>query len=690
MKKNRIIGLICSFSLSALLLFSACGKNVPPAPEPPETPATVNGYEDIDFDTVLGNLSEYGIVVADGATKEEINAAAKLNDYTEKMIARKLGYSSDGEHSSSDKIISVGRTARLATSGIGIEDLNLGNDGFIIKNVGKSVYICGGGARGTVYGVYDMLEYFFGVKVITEDYTYIPVATDLPVYASDRVQIPAFEYRTYLDECIFTSRNTEFAVARRFTSEYLNLSEDVGGNIKWYSKVPQPHNSLIWANAEEVCLDGEGKVKPEYVHAFTNDGNSVLTAPEISLPYAIDLCFTDGIDEDGSIIKEVTVNGVTTKTAAGLVVDYMQQVIQNDADECTYYFFGQNDLSARPCQCERCIKASQKYTDSGIVVRFINAIADEIYKFKREANIEREIKVGTFAYQYSAVPPVKEDGNGGYVSIDETCKVSDNVITRIAPIGMDSAVPYDDVFQDRNKYGSDYLKKWKAIGKNFMAWTYVGDDRFYFMYRPTMQTWRRNLDLLRDMGVNYVFMQSNYCEKYIYQTILDSYVAAKMMWNPHYDLNFLVSEFNRYYLGEAGAKVADNFVANMAEAFATAIAEKSIFSTSSYYIVNNTALYTKGLIKGAMQAAYRAIEETKANPALSEEDKARFVDALEVFNFTPRYMYVYNYMSYEGDAVQMKVEEEKLISDILDKGGTNYGESATRCFNLENLEYHVN
>ena len=659
--KHLTVILACVFAFSA----AACNKGG-------ETPEENGGKyafrtQGIDFDTALGNVSDYKIIVSSSATETEKYAAEQVVKYVYKVSGATVSYAADGKFSD-EKVISIGKTEFSETSGVEFDETTLGNDGFVIKNKDSALIIRGGGDRGTLYGAYDFLEYQLGVKWLTADTTYIPETAGAQVYASDRTEIPAFDYRVYLDPSSFFNDSTEFTTARRFTSEYLKISESAGGNLKWYQGYGT-HNSLSWVNTEKYVKNG--KIDPVYTGAFSNDGNNVLTHEKMGglCVYAADVCYTDGINEDGSYSAETTnEDGTTRKTAIGMAIEGMTAVIGSDKEENNYYMFGQTDITSRPCLCSRCIAASRKYGDSGIMIRFINALADGVKEYAEKEKITRDIDVVTFAYLWSAFPPVKKNAEGKYEATDKTCVPRDNVTIRLAPITMNRFVPYKSEYQDVNAYGSDYMEKWAAICNKFMVWDYTTYNPRHYWWYPAYTTWRERLTDMKKMGVGYAMLQSNFQERTIYQTIFEGYVASKMLWNPEYDMNELISEFNKYYFGKEAGKLVDEYVALMTAKCYEVLAENEYRESAALSFGN------KGLLKSAIAILDEAIENVNSGD-YSEKEKSEYIERLEIVKFQPRYMYLYNYMEYETDEVQMNIEAKKFILEVMAKGGVYWAEN---------------
>lgn len=669
--KKFIAALLCG-----TMLLSGCltGCNQEETSDPAEAYHT-SRTQGISYDVSLGSVTEYSVMLPVMATESEKYAAKELISHVEQITGVTLAYTDDSAYTDA-KVISIGRTAFLESSGEAADKTVLGSDGFIMKTKGNALLICGGEDRGTIYGVLDFLEYHLGVKFLTADYTYIPDAEKALVYQCDRTEIPAFEYRLFLDADSFYNENPEINVRHRFTSEYLRISEDMGGNMKWYQE-HATHNALFWAQIENYVVDGA--VAPQYVHAFSNDGSKIIIDPVSAgeyCQYAADLCYCDGINEDGSYYLTAQ-DG--TPTALAMAVEGMKKVIRNDKNENNYYMFGQNDYFNRPCLCPKCTEASKKYTDTGIMIRFFNALAEEIARFVEEEGIDRQVSIVMFAYQYSSDAPVKQNEAGELVAVDTTCIPRKNLVIRLAPIGTNRFVSYEHDAQNDNSYGSGYMAEWGSIASNFMLWEYTTHHPRWYWYVPTLPAWHDRLVTARNMGVNYVMLQSTHQEYTIYQSVLERYVQSKLLWNPEYDVTELVSEFHKYYLGDIAAPYADEYV-EMITAACYEYMEENNYSTNDFFNYSN-----KGLLKSALATLDSAIAAVDSSN-LSAEEKDMYISRIELMKLQPRYMYLYNYMQYENDEVQMKNEVRQFIIDAMSMGAQWCREGCP--FDLDNLVFY--
>lgn len=71
----------------------------------------------------------------------------------------------------------------------------LGDDGFVIRTVGPHVVIAGNTPRGTLYGVYWLLDRHLGVRWFSPSYTFVPSEKKLALKKPTELQVPRFIHR---------------------------------------------------------------------------------------------------------------------------------------------------------------------------------------------------------------------------------------------------------------------------------------------------------------------------------------------------------------------------------------------------------------------------------------------------------------------------------------------------------------
>ena len=115
------------------------------------------------------NTTEYTIIYPDKAKEAEKNAADNISKYVYKVSGVKIPVKQSRfvVYDKNAKIVSVGNTSALEKSGVSADYSALKGDGFIIKSVGNGIFINGSTARGTLYGAYEFIEKYLGVKFLT-------------------------------------------------------------------------------------------------------------------------------------------------------------------------------------------------------------------------------------------------------------------------------------------------------------------------------------------------------------------------------------------------------------------------------------------------------------------------------------------------------------------------------------------
>lgn len=593
----------------------------------------IDRSEVLDY-IVKDGVSEYTIVYGDAASSAEVFAASEFQLYTGRITGVYPDQTSESNVTLSEtsKIISVGKTALLESMGFDVDYAAMNTDGFFIKNYGTNLFICGASDNGTIYGVYDFFEKICNLKFLAYDYTYIPSLTEIPVYAMDVLEIPAFETRSYMAGSTTGAANELNMVHMRMANDYTVIPEEHGGGMTnlWYQGFENMHNTLEYVDPDLYYTEEN---REQNAHMFYVDKNT---------GEVLDICYTDGITEDGKLDTSMPLSAasVALESLKAYVLDAVNQGL-----DCKYFMFGQMDLTTA-CTCERCQAATEKYSRSGNLIRFANVLADEIQKWADETLNGREVTVIIFAYQYTDTAPVKQLGDGTYELLDPTVQARENVCIRLAPIEAYNYWAFSDENQSA-KYKA-WFEQWKMTGSNFVIWTYhTMFAKSYFWYYPTLPAWQQNLRDFREMGVKYVMMQSSHTERNDWKALMEIYVASKLLWDPDQDVNALQKEFVDYYFGEIAAEYIRSLIRNYDEHYALLANDKSLginfmlwnpplWSSENHPI--NFLTMQDGLVKSAMSA----VEQSD----LTDAEKDALITRLSRVRLTTLYMIIENYNNY--------------------------------------------
>ncbi len=645
--------------LATLFAFSfvACKKgdggdsssSLPPIQE-------VEKGDGVDETKPLGNLCENGktdyVIVYPAQANAAVNyAVAELATFFSDATGASLGIYPDSALSYSDdkKYISVGDTVHSREAGIVANREELNGDGFIMKTVGDDLYIKSANDRGILYGVYDFLERFAGVRFISTEVTHVPSVTQIPLYETNIVSVPAFEYRNLYSYSMRTS--DELYARLRFNAPEREIGDMYGGRTNWYTKLngiadeykglkemlPRYvdfnviHNAFYWVNPADYYDE-----HPEFF-ASDEKGNTIRD----SAGTICQLNLTNGITEDGKLDTSMEIS--TAKAA----LESLKKFILDDP-EAEVFFFGHNDWAVYDLSPASKAAAEKYGGQSGILMRFVNVLSDEINKWLVQENIDRKVQIATWAYLHTKEAPVKEDSKEGYVAVDPTVIPRENIIIRIAPIELDWYYSINDPNQ-LQEY-SALVTAWTYITKNFMFWTYETNFGNYLFYYPSMRQWADNVRYFESIGTQYLMLQDNYHGFGSWQAELHTYVASKLLWDTSVKVQPLIDEFLYYYFGEQGAKAVAQMMQLFDDQFAYLQAEVEEFwmpfRDDDGSTLFNPEYFPISLLAEAETLMKEAIAANEKDTSIGEKDRNIYARNLTSALLTPQFMILRNYSAY--------------------------------------------
>ncbi len=268
-------------------------------------------------------LNKYVIVIPGEATKTERKAGTELQRYFKTISGSELPIVSDTE-APVEHEISIGLTNRIPQDDI----VRFGEDGFVIRTVGKKVAIYGGPRNGALYGVYSLLEEYFDCRKYTRDAEIVPKREKLnfPTEINNE-QIPVF------------------------TDRYAWIAEWDTTFVDWQKLNQAPNNvkpdwGRLWVHTFDILLPpGEYFAKhPEYFALVK--GQRATTQPCLSNPQVLDIVCEN-------LAKEIALNPAAK-----------------------YWSVSSNDNFGY-CECDKCKAVDEaEGSPSGSVIRFVNKVAE--------------------------------------------------------------------------------------------------------------------------------------------------------------------------------------------------------------------------------------------------------------------------------------------------------------------------
>jgi len=445
---------------------------------------------------VLNGTAKCAIVIPAAAGETEKYAASELQAYIKRMSGAEMEILSE-KNAAGRCAVLIGNSAR----GAGIvpdEELKpLGAEGFVLRARGGDMAIRGGGPRGTLYGVYSLLEDRLGVRWYAPDTTYVPELKNIVFESLDYKQKPAMEYR---EVYYFDAFEGDWAARNRLNGQSDRLEERHGGKITYVGGFVHTANAL-------VPPDKYFAEHPEY---FAEIGGVRERESQ--------LCLTNP-----DVLKIVTAR--------------VLELAESTKGQPAIISVSQND-NFRHCSCPRCMAVdNEEGSHAGSLIRFVNQVADAV------AEKYPNVAIDTLAYQYTENAPLH-------------VKPRPNVIVRLCHMA-----PSCDIHPLKKcPFNANYvknLKAWSRISNRLYIWHYVTDFAAYLLPLPNLNSINSDIPFYRDHHVMGLFAQGNGESPGAEMAELKSWLIAKLLWNPDANAEELIGDFVRGYYGPAAPAMAE-------------------------------------------------------------------------------------------------------------------------------------
>lgn len=466
-----------------------------------ETSATAQTVKPVAF-------ASYKIVLAKQATVTEKNAALELQKYLKAITGASLPIITDDQKAGEAELV-IGKTSR-EKNGMAIERSGLGSDGFVIKRFQNSVVIAGGEERGTLYGVYDFLERYFGYRFYAKGVEKIPkkaaASVNLPTSINVR-EVPDFVYRG-IDW--YNTFDLETTTKLRINDSHNR--EKYGDFDSWGGLIDFAGGLFVHTMGMLVPASRYFDEHPEYFSLNLVDGQMVRTKNQRCLtnPNVLQIC-----------------------------IDTLRKFLDANPD-CKYVAVSQNDVVA-PCLCENCAKIDEEEgSQAGSMLRFVNMVADALKKDYPNVTFLTE------AYFYTTTPP-------------KITKPRDNVLIRYCAARNCCSHPLESDTYATTQMFRQNLETWATLTDELWIWDYTTNFGHYLAPFPNLFTLQPNLQYLKKNKVTGYFAQGNYQGNNGEFGELRSYLLARLMWDTEQDLDTLMNDFLENYYG-AGWKSIRQYI----------------------------------------------------------------------------------------------------------------------------------
>jgi len=440
--------------------------------------------------------SEYTIVLADDASPSTKHGAAELRVFLKQMTGADLPVISEREPISAHEIL-VGDSAHLRQLGVEIAYNALGDEGYVLRTVGPHLVIAGGALRGTMYGVYGLLEDYLGCRWFTPDVSRIPTYERLVVVPLDETRVPALEYRDpYFIDCF----DGDWNARNRMNGASARLEGKHGGKVTYEGF---SHTFFDFISPDEYFDE-----HPEYFSEI-----------------------------NGKRTRDRTQLCCTNEDVIRIMTEKLRQRMR-EHPEANVFSVTQMDWD-NYCQCEKCSALMEKEGTPGApVFAMINRIADALAEEFPDKAID------TFAYQWSRKPP-------------KTIRPRPNVIIRLCSIECCFSHPLATCDSEESAEFRKDIAGWAKMCDRLWVWDYVTCFTNYLLPFPNLRVLDDNIRFFIQNHVTGIFEEGNYQSLHGEMATLRSYMMAKFLWNPDYDPEQAMTEFLEGVYGAAAGPIRE-------------------------------------------------------------------------------------------------------------------------------------
>lgn len=448
--------------------------------------------------------SDFVIVTADDADECITTAVDEMQTYLEKISGVKLPYVKESEFTGSKAII-IGET-ELENNITEVNRDEIAQDGFMLYSDGDYLLITGSDSRGTLYGVYTILEDYLGVRWFTPTLEVVPENEDIVIDANiNRVIEPSFSIR----------RNSPAGATDAYRARMKT-------NVSFWNEAPEYGGALtyvLWdVTLDTLVPDSLFKEHPEYF-AMNPDGTRTTDHVCLSHPEVLPIA----------------------------VANARNAILTCERDS-KFIHIGQKDNS-NYCHCETCEELYAQYGSvSAPTIIFTNAFADAL---------DDEFSDSTFtfyAYGETDRPPT-----------DLTLRCNPNVAPvlcglhkscRSHPLTECGAQDGNETFM--NLFGENE----PTIAQDFANWTKIADTTYIYDYTinflnsaqffSNFETMQPTMKYMHDIGITGYIYNCGDGHSAAFNE-LRNYLLSKIQWDVDCDVEYHMMDFIKAYYGEDAA-----------------------------------------------------------------------------------------------------------------------------------------
>ncbi|MFQ5809649.1 MAG: DUF4838 domain-containing protein, partial [Armatimonadota bacterium] len=393
-----------------------------------------------------------------------------------------------------------GDSPAVRARGVPIDAERLGTDGFVLRTVNDRLVIAGGRQRGTMYGVFTLLEKL-GCRWWYPGASSIPSMKTVTIPPMDEEQVPALEYRDFL-----------------------------------YGEMDDSDEAMIWRARNKVNGGFFKDMKPEYggawkFHTLVHSYNELLPPSRHFGEHPTYYALRGGKRDPGQPC-------FSSGDGIRVVAESLTRIIR-EHPEYQFYTVGQNDNN-NYCECNGCNALAERYgSHGGAQVHF----AKEVAALVRQRHPEVIINVP--AYRWTRRPPTG-------ITPDDKMAIT------LCSIECNFGQPLAEGHPEENAAFKADIEGWSRLATKLYMWDYTTNFTHYILPYPNYYVLAPNVKFYADHKVRGIMHQGSHTTRHGQFSELCMWVLAKAMWDPDADGKGLVGEFCLGYYGpQAGRLVLE-------------------------------------------------------------------------------------------------------------------------------------
>lgn len=565
------------------------------------------------YDFFKNGDSDFTIVVPAEMKDNEETALSELNFFLEETVGVTLPVVKDSavEYDTNKKYLSLGRTTHFEKANFDVNDDVLRTSGYMLKTLGKNLYLFGSNyasnGYGVIYAVYGFLEEMVNLQIYSTDCWTYDSLTQVKMKAFDVMEIPDYDYRN-----VSTVRKDTLYSAR-----IRNLS----GEKNAYATVHTQFKIL----PKETYYEAH----PDW---YNSAGNQLrLLNTEMRAEY----------------------------------IEQVKRLLREQPNAERIYFGIEDNMDQFSAEDAALTKQLYNTTEAGLNIVFCNAVVEAIEEWLPTEFPGREVVYETCAYYAHAEAPVDYDeATDTYTPHSEWVIPHEKLRIQITFMAMPNwGQPIES---EVNKSMELNIRKWASICDYFSVYSYGAHYRNYLMNFNNFSSFEANVRFGKTMGFNgwYELMASNSATPNFEELRL--FVQSELLWDVTQDYQSLAKEFITAYYGAAAPQVWEYFQLTISNN-ATQVYENNMTqgittgnpAAEKFHPFELVDRMAKLLDEAEEQYAYLAKQD--------EEEYAVMVNRVRQQKVLVQYLQMQNYSHYYSKAEIAAILDE--MQDTVNKNG---------------------